>query len=50
MKKFVLAGGKVGSGRGILLKNRINIHRHSRWFFIFGQLALILPAARKPRL
>ena len=29
---------------------RINIHRLSRWFFIFGQLALILPAARKPRL
>ena len=28
----------------------INIHRQSRWFFIFGQLALILPAARKPRL
>ena len=28
----------------------INIHRHSRWFFSFGQLALILPAARKPRL
>ena len=31
-------------------KNRINIHRHSRWFFSFGLLALILPAARKPRL
>ena len=34
----------------IALDGRINIHRLSRWFFIFGQLALILPAARKPRL
>ena len=31
-------------------KKQINIHRHSRWFFSFGLLALILPAARKPRL
>ena len=30
-------------------KARINIHRHSRWFFSFGLLALILLAARKPR-